>query len=323
VLAVTLLAGCTANTSSTASSTTVASTASSQPPATVATSTTRPEPTKCSPADLPTTVAYRTIDGVDANLTSVDIYPPQSAGCSAPIVMWVHGGGYRIGDKGNQIRNKVTLFNNAGWIVVSVNYRLTVPGLAASAQFPDHYDDVASAIAWVHDNIAPYGGDPTRIAVLGHSAGADIVANVVTNPAYLETVGLGLSAVRCAGPLDTEGFDKTTANASDPDGEREQWKSALGNNPDYATATSATGLVKPGIGIPPMIGVVRGSPQRQQIETEFLSTLAANGIEATTIDARSLTHGEVNTMIGAPGDDVMTAPLMTFLTNCFSDGVSP
>jgi hypothetical protein len=67
-----------------------------------------------------------------------------------------------------------------------------------------------------------------------------------------------------------------------------------------------------------MIGVVRGTPQRQQIETTFLSTLAANGIDTTTIDARALTHAEVNANIGQLGDTVMTAPLMTFLTTCFT-----
>ncbi len=339
ILAATLSAGCSQNSSSVDTTLTGSGSTSSPPLAqpidtTVATSshataipmtsTTQPEPdpASCVPANLPTTVAYETIPGVDTNLTSVDVYPPASLGCDAPVVMWVHGGGYQIGDKGNQIRNKVKLFNDAGWILVSVNYRLTVPGQVASAVFPDHYNDVASAVAWVHDHIAFYGGDGRRIALLGHSAGADIVANVVTNPTYLQTVGLDLSAIRCAGPLDTEGFDKTAANATDPDGERKQWKSALGNNPDYITATSATSLVKPGIGIPQMIGVVRGTPQRQQIETAFLTTVATNGIEATTIDARALTHAEVNANIGAPGDTVMTAPLTTFLTNCFTEDLS-
>ena len=311
MLALTLMAGCAGGVSSPATSSMTAPTTSTNPPETTT--------IDCSPPAGLTTVAYRTVPGFDTDLTSLDIHVPASAGCDAPVVMWVHGGGYRTGDKANGMRNKVQLFNDAGWILVSVNYRLTVPGQDASAQFPDHYDDVAAAIAWVHDHIDSYGGDPTRIALLGHSAGADIVANVVTEPIYLDAVGLGLSSVRCAGPLDTEGFDKTAANATDPDGEREHWKAALGNNPDYATATSATLLIEPDIGIPPMIGVVRGTPMRQQIETEFLATLVANGIEAVTIDARSLTHGGVNANIGTPGDTVMTAPLMAFLTDCFTD----
>lgn len=260
-------------------------------------------------------MAYRTISGVDRDLTSLDVHPVANV-CGAPVVMWVHGGGYRIGDKANKLRDKVKLFNDHGWILVSVNYRLTRPGQPGSAQYPDHFDDVAAAIAWAHTNIATYGGDPSRIALLGHSAGADIVSNVATNPTYLGEHGLDLSALRCAGPLDTEGFDKAAAGASDPDGEQEQWRSALGNNPDYLTETSATELVKEGIGIPPMIGVVRGTPLRQRIETAFLATLEAAGIESTSIDARSLSHNEVSSGIGANGDTVMTAPIVDFLSDC-------
>jgi hypothetical protein len=76
--------------------------------------------------------------------------------------------------------------------------------------------------------------------------------------------------------------------------------------------------VQPDLGIPLMIGVVRSTPQRQQIEAAFLGTLAANGIDATTIDARALTTSEVNANIGQLGDTVMTAPLLTFLTTCFT-----
>jgi len=274
-------------------------------------------PVDCTTAGLPTTVAYKTVPGTAANLTSLDIHAPAGA-CAAPVLMWVHGGGYRTGDKKNQMDDKVRLFNGRGWIVVSVNYRLTVATDPATARFPDHYDDVADAIAWVHRTIGDYGGDPARIAVLGHSAGADIVSNVVTNPAYLQRQGLPLSTVRCAGPLDTEGFDKVAAGTDDPDGEQDQWQVALGNNPDYRTQTSATTLVRPGIGIPEMIGVFRGTLRRQQIETAFLDAVRAAGIAATTIDARSLTHGEVNSRIGASGDTVMTTPLLWFLTRCFA-----
>lgn len=125
-----------------------------------------------------------------------------------------------------------------------------------------------------------------------------------------------MTAISCAGPLDTEGFDKAQAGSNEPDGERAQWKNALGNNPDYLVDTSATRLIESGIGIPPMIGVVRGTTRRQTIETEFLSALTAAGIATTTIDARTLSHSEVSNQIGAANDQVMTAPLMQFLTNC-------
>ena len=271
----------------------------------------------CATPGLATTVAYATVPGIQPNLTSLDIQAPLTA-CHAPVVMWVHGGGYRVGDKANQARSKAVVFNGHGWLFISVNYRLSRP-LGGSAQFPDHYNDVAAAVAWVHAHIANYGGDPARIALLGHSAGADIVSNVADNPEYLTRQGLGLEALACAGPLDTEGFNKARATAKEPGGEKGQWKAALGNNPDYVAATSATLLIKPDIGIPPTIGVVRGTAQREAIETEYLATLQAAGVRTVSIDARTLTHAQVNSAIGAPGDTVMTTPLIQFLTTCFDN----
>ncbi|MEZ5139156.1 MAG: carboxylesterase family protein [Acidimicrobiales bacterium] len=270
-------------------------------------------PTNCPTPDQPTTVAYRTIPGVAKRLTSLDVHAPATAGCNKPVVLWVHGGGYQTGDKGNQIADKVALFNRQGWILVSINYRLTVPGDASSAHFPDHYEDVAAAVAWVHGTIGRYGGDPGRIALLGHSAGADIVSNVAAQPGYLAAHGLPLSTLACVGPLDTEGFDKVAAST---DGEDLQWAIALGNNPQYQTETSANHLLTPASEAPDAIGVVRGTAQRRRIERAYLDEVAATGAATTLIDASTLTHNEVNSRIGAPGDTVMTPPLLDFLHTC-------
>ncbi len=269
----------------------------------------------CTGAPVKRTITYETIAGVPADSTSLDVYSPARA-CHAPVVMWVHGGGYQIGDKRNQVADKVRLFNARGWFFVSVNYRLTVAGDPSSAHYPDHYDDVATAVAWVHAHIDRFGGDRSRIALLGHSAGADIVANVTTNPRYLARRGLRLRAVTCAGPLDTEGFDKVTADAAGS-GEKGAWNDALGNAPDYERMTSAVTWIRPNVGIPPTIGVVRGAASRRAIETNFLDRLTAAGIRTARIDAAGLSHGEVNARIGAAGDTVMTPPVVSFLKTCF------
>jgi arylformamidase len=281
---------------------------------TTSTSTTSTTVPNCKSPAPKTTVRYATIPGFTANSTSLDVYTPTRP-CNAPVVMWVHGGGYHTGDKANQIADKVTLFRGRGEILVSVNYRLTIAGDPDSAHYPDHYVDVSHAVKWVHDNIATYGGDPSRIALLGHSAGADIVSNVVTNPVYLDAFGLPLSVITCAGPFDTEGFDKVASNGGDE--EALQWLDALGNAPNYQVTTSAKTYVAAGKGIPPMISVVRGTATRRAIEQAFIDQLNAAGIPATKIDAQTLTHGEVNSQIGAPGDTVMTPPLTAFLDTCF------
>lgn len=293
--------------------------AACQPTAPATTSTTSSTTTTsampssgCATPGLATTVAYRALPGVPANSVSLDIHAPAKA-CRAPVVMWVHGGGYQKGDKANGQADKIRLFNSKGWIFISVNYRLTVAGDLDSAHFPDHYDDVAAGVSWVHRSIARWGGDPTKVALLGHSAGADIVSNVADNPRYLARTGLGLDALVCAGPLDTEGFDKAAADAA----EKPQWVEALGNDPNYVRETSATQVATAGTHVPPTIGVYRGTAGRQRIETAYLDRLHALGVPATRIDARTLSHAEVTSRIGAPGDTVMTPPLVAFLTGCF------
>jgi acetyl esterase/lipase len=228
------------------------------------------------------------------------------------VVLWVHGGGYHTGDKANQIQRKVALLTARGYVFASVNYRLTRAGDPASAHWPDHFRDVAAAVAWTRRHIRRWGGDPRRIVLLGHSAGADIVSNVTTDPRWLRERRLPLGAVRCAGPLDTAGFDKVRAT----DREKQQWISALGNAPDFEHTTSAVHIIQPGTGIPPTLTVLRGTPNRQSIQQAFAARLGAVGVTTTVIDARGLSHAQVSTRIGAPGDTVMTPALLAFLESC-------
>lgn len=271
----------------------------------------------CTPAPVPATTAYARFANVPVSLTSLDVWRPgrcRPTSTKAPIVVWVHGGGYRSGDKRNAVRDKVRLFNGRGIVFVSTNYRLTQTGVPGTAKWPDHFRDVARAVAWVRANAARFGADPSRIALLGQSAGADIVSNVANDPRWLRERGLRLSALRCSGPLDTEGFDKARAG----DRENVQWLAALGNAPDYQRATSATALVRRGAGIPRTVLVRRGNPRRQSILAGYADALRRAGVPATVIPALGLSHEDVNRRIGAPGDTVMTPPLLRFLDRCFA-----
>lgn len=288
---------------STASTTSTAAEASCSPP-------TRPVP-----ATEPVTVTYRDVPGAPAGSTDLDVWAPEGA-CDAPVLVWVHGGGYHRGDKANGMRDKVVWANRHGWILVSVNYRLTTAGDPDSAHYPDHYDDVAAALAWIEADIAGHGGDAGRLALLGHSAGADIVANVAAEPRYLDDQGASADLIDCLAPLDTAGFDKPRASAV----EGRQWLDALGNNPDYLTETSATLLLRSGEAAPPpdTLTVHRGTLRRQAIELDYLDAAHDAGARVVPVDARSLTHGQVSTRIGARGDRVMTPPLTRFLNRCFA-----
>ena len=107
------------------------------------------------------------------------------------------------------------------------------------------------------------------------------------------------------------------------DGESAQWKTALGNEPDYLTTTSATRFIERDDDVPDTIGVVRGGADRRAIEQAYLDKVASTGARAVTIDAAGLSHEDVNTRIGAPGDTVMTPPLVAFLSDCLGPAPKP
>ncbi len=261
-------------------------------------------------------VTYRKVRGPGAGLTKLDVYPAP-AGCDAPVVVWVHGGGWRVGDKGQGQADKVELFGDLGYTYVSVNYRLTDDGAQAPVRYPVHEQDVAAAVAWVHDHIADYGGNPDEIAVLGHSAGAQLVALLATDERFLARHDLGLDALECAAPLDTEGFDVTTA-ASAPGRQGRIYQSAFGTDPAVWRRASALGHVVPDEDIPPTLLVARGTAKRRAAVQTFADALREANIPATVVEAGGYTHQQVNRNIGVDGEQVITPALTTFLRDCFT-----
>lgn len=87
-----------------------------------------------------------------------------------PAVVYVHGGGWEFGEKGELARAALDLAD-AGYVVVDANYRLT-----DAATFPAQIRDVEAAIAWTRDHAADLGVDADRVATMGHSAGAHLAA---------------------------------------------------------------------------------------------------------------------------------------------------
>lgn len=123
-----------------------------------------------------------------------------------PVVIWVHGGGWRNGDKDNRAgMHLCQTWSRNGCVVVGLDYRLT-----PSVVHPAHVEDVAAGIAWVHKNISKHGGDPRRIFLLGHSAGAHLVALVATAPDYLKVHDMS-PKTHLAGvmAIDTASYDLT------------------------------------------------------------------------------------------------------------------
>ena len=139
-------------------------------------------------------VAYRDDPAADAEKHRLDLYLPVGEGW--PTVVFVHGGGWRTGDKNLSVGG-ADIYANIGRYLARrgigaavINYRL-LPKVALAEQF----DDVARAVAWVHRRVDERGGDPARLFLMGHSAGAHLISRVVFDPALLDPYGLTPEAV--------------------------------------------------------------------------------------------------------------------------------
>jgi acetyl esterase/lipase len=131
----------------------------------------------------------------------LDVYVPihKKAG-PTPVVLFFYGGSWNSGDR-NDYRFVGEALASEGYVAVIADYRLY-----PQVRYPDFLKDSARAFAWVHANIATYGGDPEHLFLMGHSAGAYNAAMLVLDPRLLADVGLTNTAMRgwigMAGPYD-------------------------------------------------------------------------------------------------------------------------
>ena len=129
----------------------------------------------------------------------LDIYQPQAA-VNAPVVVFFYGGSWQDGDRASYRFVGAELAAN-GIVAMIPDYRLY-----PEVTFPGFIDDAAAAIVWAQRHAAEFSGDPRRIFVMGHSAGAQIAALVTLDPSYLRGNGFdsrGLAGIiGLAGPYD-------------------------------------------------------------------------------------------------------------------------
>jgi len=265
------------------------------------------------------TFQYKIINGVDPNLLSLDIYTVPESKSLRPVVIWVHGGGWAVGDKSNSMENKVPFFQDQQYVFVSVNYRLSpVPYEVENenkVQYPDHVMDVADALVWIYNNIGEYGGNAEKIAIIGHSAGAHLAALVATDEYWLLTNGLEPTILCGVIPLDTEAFNLVERINRD--------SSALFLNAftlDEVAWQEASPVYKiePGEDLPPKWLVVeRGTLARRAILNEFITKLESVGADVTRVVANAYSHEDVNKKIGEQGETILNPAIRKFLLECF------
>jgi acetyl esterase/lipase len=120
----------------------------------------------------------------------LDVYAPKTA-LSAPVVVFFYGGGWESGSK-EMYRFVGHTLAARGIVAMIPDYRVY-----PEVRFPTFMEDAAQAVAWVRSNAARFGGDPDRIFLVGHSAGANIAALLATDATYLRAVGLSPARDMC------------------------------------------------------------------------------------------------------------------------------
>lgn len=139
----------------------------------------------------------------------LDVFVPAAGALGAPVLVFFYGGSWKTGSKDDYAFAAQALAAQ-GFVTVLPDYRLY-----PAVRFPDFLDDGAAAIAWVRDNIAAYGGDPHKIVLAGHSAGAYNAAMLALDPRYLRRAGVDPHAIKAvaglSGPYDFLPFDHPTS----------------------------------------------------------------------------------------------------------------
>ncbi|MFZ5949791.1 MAG: alpha/beta hydrolase [Candidatus Rifleibacteriota bacterium] len=245
----------------------------------------------------------------------LDIYAPENASGS-PVLVYIHGGAWKMGNK-KMVNDKPVFFTSRNWIFVSANYRLLPEG-----RHPNNAQDVASALAWVHDNIEKFGGNPDRIILCGFSAGAHLAALVGLDGNYLSNSGKSLSVIKTVVLLDnpvSDVLEELKGQSHDRMIEAFGDSREIQINASPARHASSSGE-KPVFIIAHSGGMPSYSPMSDKdfkLQADLLATaLEKSEAKAYIFPHLNLNHTELDRNFASFNDQAgVTAPIMNLLEN--------
>lgn len=234
----------------------------------------------------------------------LDVYAPAGAH-DAPVILMVHGGGWRRGDKAmpGVVANKVAYWVPRGVVVISVDYRM-LPDTPPLEQARD----VARALALAQRRAATWGADPDRFVLMGHSAGAHLVALLAARPELAREQGA--HSWRGTVSLDSACLDvmQTLRGRHLP-----LYDEAFGNNPaDWLAASPFQQLRAP---VAPFLAVCSSRRRDSCPQAHaFVNKMHLLGSRGRVLE-EELSHAEINRQLGEPSD--YTAQIDAFLRSVF------
>lgn len=219
-----------------------------------------------------------------------DVYLPAHA-ANAPILFMVHGGGWRHGDKDMDrvVENKVARWVPKGIIFVTANYRMddNVTPLQEA-------DDVAAALVKVQAMAAGWGGDPDNVILMGHSAGAHLVALINAAPGIATAKGARMWKGTIS--LDSGALDvPAIMNAR----HMRLYDEAFGKDPAAWTAASPIDRLQGAT--QPLLGICRQRSADSCPQNRAFAKKANSLGGKVEVQPEPMTHGEINSELGLPG----------------------
>jgi arylformamidase len=228
--------------------------------------------------------------GADSN-QRMDIYLPSHA-TAAPVLLMVHGGGWRRGDKAMRsvVENKVARWVPRGFVFISINYRML-----PKADLLQQAEDVMRALAVAQSNATKWGGDPTKFILMGHSAGAHLVSLVAIE--YSKAYKLGAQPWLGTVSLDSAALDVVQIM------ERKHYRlydPAFGSDTAYWKSISPIHQLV--AGAMPILAVCSSTrPDKPCLQAHnFADKAASLGIRASVLE-QALTHKQINQNLGLQG----------------------
>ena len=270
------------------------------------------------------------VDGVTTALNKLDIYTPTDAepGERRPLIVWVHGGGWATGDKANRIPAKAQLFTELGYVFTSVNYRLSPnPPDTADAdrvRFPAQPHDIGEALGWLSSNAAAYGASNRKVVLIGHSAGAQLVALVATDPAYVGAYFAKPWQIVGAISLDTDAFD--IAEQATQTGNLQNrtliWNAFAtpAENAASPVWNTASAINAADALDPPMLLATSLNPKRLAANRAMAGALGQDPGEVLSLP---YSHEQFNTGLGTADGAAETQAVIAFIRQALTDAKPP
>lgn len=246
-------------------------------------------------------VVYAHREGSDAGRTSLDVYVPKDLDALAPVLIFVHGGGWSIGDK-SRVQYKPRWATSNGWVFVSVNYRLS-----PEVMHPEHARDVASAIDFVLDHAPDYSIDPGRVTLMGHSAGAHLAAIVCSDESLLAEHDRTAGEIDALVLLDGAGYNLNEVMPGLPrfGPLQKMYRGAFGeDDPQLWERASPALQADERDQLPALLAVHAGNrKESEHASIELVGTWSAAGCDARVYHAIHKNHASLNRELGKARDE--------------------